>query len=218
MRGAGAKPIPEGEREFRAEQFLDGIEPLRRSGRLSAILVQFPFSFRHSEKAVRHLGVLQSLFGSVPLVLELRHRSWFEPPIVSAVAGLGYSVARIDLPHAWDHPPAGHPTPGPLGYLRLHGRNAEAWFDRGAGRDQKYDYLYPPEEIEAVIKQTRRLAAEHDETYVITNNHFSGKAVANAIEILHGLGGTPVPAPRELVEHFPRLARITRPDGQQELF
>ena len=216
--GAGARTIEPNERETRAAQFLEGIDPLRRRGRLAAILAQFPLSFQHSSKGLRYLGGLHSLFESVPMVLELRHRSWFEPPPLNAICGLGYSLAQIDLPQAWNHPPAQHATPGPLGYLRLHGRNRSAWFDKKSGRDQKYDYLYPPEEIDAMVERTRRLAREHDETYVICNNHFSGKAVANALEILHGLTGTPVPAPRELVEHFPRLARITRPDGQQELF
>lgn len=216
--GAGGRAIPPEQREPRAQQFLEGIEPLRRSGRLAAILVQFPFSFRQSDKGLRQLGSLRSLFDPVPMVLELRHRSWFTPPSINAIAGLAYSLAEIDLPESWDHPPARHGTPGPLGYLRLHGRNREAWFDRSAGRDQKYDYLYPPDEVESLVERAKHLAGEHDETYVITNNHFSGKAVANALEILHGLAGTPVPAPEGLVEHFPRLARITTPDGQQKLF
>ena len=203
--------------EARAREFLDGIEPLRRAGCLAAILLQFPHSFHHDERAVRRLGTLRALLDRVPLVLEVRHRSWFEPPVIAAIDGLGYSLAEIDLPDAWDHPPAGHPTLGPLGYLRLHGRNRKAWFSREAGRDQKYDYLYSTGEVETLVKRAKRLAGSHDETYVITNNHFEGKAVANALEILHGLAGTPVPAPREIVEHYPRLARSTRRTGQQEL-
>jgi uncharacterized protein YecE (DUF72 family) len=218
MFGADGLAPSHAELEARAKEFLDGIEPLRRAHKLGALLLQFPIGFHHDEHAFRRLGTLHALFGAVPLVLELRHRSWFEPPVLGAIEGLGYSLAEIDMPDAWNHPPPGHPTPGPLGYLRLHGRNRAAWFDRRAGRDQKYDYLYPPEEVSELVKRAKRLAGGHDETYVITNNHFGGKAVANAVEILHGLSGTPVPAPRELVEHFPRLLRITRRAGQQELF
>lgn len=212
----GELPIEELEAELLA--FRAGLEPLARAHKLAALLAQFPISFQHDAHAVRRLIALRARFDSTPLVIELRHRSWFEPPALSAVEGLGVSLAAIDLPPAWNHPPADHATPGPVGYLRLHGRNRETWFARESGRDQRYDYLYEPREVEELAQRARRLAETHDETYVITNNHFEGKAVANALELLHELRGTPVPAPRPLVDRYPRLARATRPDGQQELF
>ena len=54
--------------------------------------------------------------------------------------------------------------------------------------------------------------------FVVTNNHFSGKAVANGIEILFHLRHEPVLAPLELVEVFPHLRNMTRIEGQQRLF
>jgi uncharacterized protein YecE (DUF72 family) len=206
------------ELEREAQAFLEVLEPLRRAERLRALLVQFPHSFHYQPHSVRWLGTLHALFGVAPLVLEVRHNSWFEPPALAAVRGLGYSLAHIDLPSAWDHPPAWHPPTGPIGYLRLHGRNRTAWFDSKAGRDAKYDYLYGERELVALSERARRIAAEHDETYVVTNNHFNGKAVANALELLALLRGRPPLAPAELVRAFPRLKPGTRIDGQQDLF
>jgi uncharacterized protein YecE (DUF72 family) len=204
------------EREARA--FLAALEPLRRSRRLTALLVQFPQSFRHGASEVRKLGQLHALFGELPLVLEVRHASWFAPPALSTIRGLGYSLAHIDLPPAWDHPPVWFEPTGRIGYLRLHGRNREAWFDSKAGRDQKYDYLYDEREIAEIVARTRRIAEEHDETYVITNNHFTGKAVVNALELIAQIRARPALAPPELVRAYPRLRACTRPEGQQELF
>jgi uncharacterized protein YecE (DUF72 family) len=212
----GQRPIEELAREV--GEFHAGLEPLQRAGKLAALLAQFPLGFRFEPGSVRRLGALRSAFDRVPLVIELRHHSWFEPPAIKVIEGLGCSLAAIDLPAAAHHPPAEHPTPGPLGYLRLHGRNAATWFARDAGRDQKYDYLYGPAEIAVLTQRARRLAGGHDDTYVITNNHFEGKAVANALELLAALRGTPVPAPRHLVERYPQLAAVTRSEGQQELF
>jgi uncharacterized protein YecE (DUF72 family) len=189
-----------------------------RSRKLAALLAQFPISFHHSPDSVRRLIALVARFTDVPLVLELRHSSWFEPPALSTIQGLGASLAAIDLPPAWNHPPPDHATPGPIGYLRAHGRNAAKWFARDVGRDERYDYLYNSVEVEALAERARAIGRQHDDTYVITNNHFEGKAMANALEVVHELRGTPVPAPRELVDRYPRLAGITRPDGQQELF
>ncbi|MCZ6596122.1 MAG: DUF72 domain-containing protein, partial [Planctomycetota bacterium] len=217
-------PAESGELEREANRFLEGIEPLIRSERLSAILLQFPFSFRWDPSSLARLQHIERSFGHLPLVLEVRHRSWFGSEALQAIEALDLSLAAIDLPYAADHPPpipwgpSGPPNLGPVGYLRLHGRNADAWFDPRAGRDQRYDYLYGPDEVAEIVKATRRLASGRDETFVITNNHFSGKAVANALEILSELGGEKRLAPSELVQAFPRLRERTRPDGQQTLF
>lgn len=204
--------------EKQAAAFLECLAPLLRTRRLAALLVQFPSSFHHGPAEVRRLGWLHAHLGQLPLVLEVRHDSWYTPPALAAIAGLGFSLAHIDLPPAWNHPPPWHEPTGPVGYLRLHGRNRATWFDRQAGRDERYDYLYSPEELDPLVARARRLAAEYDETYVITNNHFSGKAVANAIEIRAALRGHPVRAPAELVKAFPRLASSAQVTGQQELF
>ena len=212
----GAKSIDELAREV--GEFHAGIEPLAQAGRLSALLAQFPISFRFEPASVRRLGELRANFARVPLVLELRHTSWFEAPAMRAIRESGCSLAAIDLPKSACHPPDEHPTPGPIGYLRLHGRNGAAWFSRDAGRDEKYDYLYTPAEITTLTGRAKRLAGEHDETFVITNNHFEGKALANALELLASLTGERVSAPRRLVERYPQLQEHTRPEGQAELF
>lgn len=213
------EPLPRDARAFDdlVRAYLAGIEPLRAAGRLGALLVQFPLSFRRTAAAEERLARIAEAFGEIPLVLEVRHRSWFEPEAVAEIARQGYALARIDLPAGPDHPPADAPTPGDPGYLRLHGRNADTWFDPRAGRDQRYDYLYAPDEIDRLATVARRLADEKEDTFVITNNHFSGQAVANALEILAALGGAPH-APVELIEAFPRLRERVRPDGQATLF
>lgn len=202
-----------------AARFRDGIAPLARARRLSAILVQFPVGFLFGRLELRRLGRVRALLDPLPLVLEVRHHSWFLPPGVDAVRGLGFSLAHVDLPAAWNHPPPDHPPTGPIGYLRLHGRNARQWFRPGAGRDERYDYLYDEQELDGLAERARRIAARHAETFVVTNNHFRGQAVANAVELAHRLGsGEPVVVPALLLRTFPRLAPIARVEGQGELF
>ena len=211
------------ERDASVRAFHEGLQPLADAHRLAAVLVQFPHSFRRSPESEARLRWIAETFGGWPLVLELRQRSWFAPEPLALVRELGYTLCGIDLPSAAERPSEAElaGTPGgrrPLAYLRLHGRNAAAWFDPRAGRDQKYDYLYEPDEVREIVQATRRLAQGADETYVITNNHFSGKAVANALEILAELGGGQVLGPVELLDAFPRLRARVRPDGQDTLF
>ena len=214
---SSSDPEPELEEE-QARLFLAGIDPLARSGKLAGLLVQYPASFQCTPTNLRRIGRLRTLFVAQRLVLEVRHQSWFQPPNLNAIRGHGYSLAFIDLPAAWDHPPDWHPSTGPIGYLRLHGRNKEMWFKRSATRNDRYDYLYTDVEVGALADKARRINDQHAETYVITNNHFAGQALANALEMLFILRGERVPAPAELVHSFPFLGPITRVAGQNELF
>jgi len=102
--------------------------------------------------------------------------------------------------------PPGHWTTGPLGYVRFHGRNEEAWFDKNSPVDQKYDYLYTEAELEAWAVHVREIAAQTDSTYVITNNHFGGKAVANAFQLSRLLDRAVPEPPPQLRKHFPGLS------------
>ena len=204
--------------EEKARAFVAGIEPLRRARKLASVLVQFPVSFLHGRNEVRRLGRIRSSFADLPLVLEVRHQSWFDPPALDSVRGLAYSLAYVDLPAAWNHPPDWHEPTGPIGYLRLHGRNSDAWFRRSAGRDERYDYLYAEDELARLAEKARRIERVHDEAVVVTNNHFRGNAVANAISIVHLLRGGPVRVPAEIVSAFPHLAAITEVEGQRDLF
>jgi uncharacterized protein YecE (DUF72 family) len=95
---------------------------------------------------------------------------------------------------------------GPTAYLRLHGRNGADWFRPDAGRDARYDYLYTPAEVCELAGTARRLSESAEELYVIQNNHFRGKALVNALQMVRILRGGTVRAPEELVAAYPEIA------------
>lgn len=199
--------------------FRVGIAPLAQEGRLAALLAQFPASFRASGRAAARVERLVADWSELaPLAVELRHRSWFTIEARAWLSRLGVALLHIDLPAADDHPPAEFEPTSRLGYYRLHGRNAASWFARDAGRDARYDHLYAPSEIEELVARARRLAAQHDELYVVTNNHFEGKAVVAGLEIAAGLGLPRVEAPASLVARYPRLEGVVRGGRQGRLF
>jgi uncharacterized protein YecE (DUF72 family) len=194
------------------------LAPLARAGRLSALLAQFPHSFQRSDRARERLVRIAELFAGEPLVFELRHASWFEPAGLDQLIRIGCPLAHIDLPPGPDQAPAEFPPLPGLVYVRLHGRNHRTWFDRAASRDQRYDYLYSPDEVRELVERVRRLARGRDETVVVTNNHFAGQAVANALELRAGLEGVRPLAPTDLVQAFPGLRASVRTEGQGTLF
>ncbi len=189
-----------------ARAFLDALRPLTESGRLAALLLQFPWSFRDGPGARRRLGRLCEFFRTLPLVVEVRHASFGTPEAEAFLGALGAGIASVDMPQAPSNLPPRAGAPGTLGYVRLHGRNAAAWFDPRAGRDRRYDYLYSAPEIDAVAARVRRIAAEAPATFVVTNNHFRGQGPANSFMLMARLLGRPVPVPPDLLREFPLLA------------
>jgi hypothetical protein len=86
----------------------------------------------------------------------------------------------------------------------VHGRNFKDWFRENAGRDARYDYLYTAGELEPWAQRTRELAREPatDDVFVVTNNHFRGKAVANALMLQSMVEGAKAPAPPGLYSEY----------------
>jgi uncharacterized protein YecE (DUF72 family) len=187
------------------DQVRRSMAPLAEAGLLGALLVQFPWSFRFTPENLSYLErVLRGLAG-FPLVVEVRHGSWAAPEADRFLAEHGAGVCNVDQPVIGESlRPAARVT-SRVGYIRLHGRNYANWFKEGAGRDARYDYLYSREEIGQISGLIRQIRQETEETYAITNNHFRGQALVNAIEILRELDPEPPAVPPLLAEAYPRL-------------
>ena len=159
-----------------------GFDPIAQAGRLGAVLLQFPWSFRNDEANREWLRDVADAFRDYPLVVEVRHVSWNEPGFYTELAERAMGFVNVDQPLFRDSiKPSARATSG-IGYVRVHGRNYRDWFRKTAGRDERYDYLYTAKELEPWADRTRELADEPGVTdvYVVNNNHFRGQAVANA--------------------------------------
>lgn len=189
--------------------FRDGMEPLVKAEKLGTLLIQFPWSFKNTDDERAYMFKLIERFKDYPLVVEVRHTSWNTLGIYEKLEAAGVGICNIDQPlFAKSIKPAAVTT-SPVGYVRLHGRNYQNWFREEAPRDERYNYLYSLDELEPWVTRIREVAAEARETYVITNNHFRGKAVVNALELKAILEERPATAPVQLLSEYPRLADST---------
>ena len=70
--------------------------------------------------------------------------------------------------------------------------------------EQRYNYLYKADELKPWVERAWEIAADPStqEVYVVTNNHYKGKAVANALMMKSMLTGAKVPAPAGVVEAY----------------
>ena len=89
--------------------------------------------------------------------------------------------------------------------IRVHGRNYMDWFRRNAGRDARYDYLYPLDELKPWEARAKEIAAELDvgSVDVIFNNHYRAQAVVNALQFASLTTAKAAKVPALLAEAYP---------------
>ena len=174
-----------------------GFDVMMDAGKLGAVLLQFPWSFKRTEENREWLGDVVRTFNAYPLVVEVRHTSWLAPEFLSSLEEEGVGFVNIDQPR-FHHSigPSTHVT-SHVGYIRVHGRNYKDWFRDKATVEQRYNYLYKPDELEPWVERAKEMATTlgTSDVFVITNNHYKGKAVANALMMKSMLTGERVPAP-----------------------
>jgi uncharacterized protein YecE (DUF72 family) len=201
--------------------FRMGIEPMAASGRLAALLLQFPPSFHAGPDTHGYLDWLASALADYPLAVELRHRSWSDDAASTKALLDAHRAAWVWI----DEPKfstsirqphldlAENSGTGGLAYIRLHGRNAEQWWEHDQAED-RYNYLYSASELAPIAEAAKDAATSGRRVLMYFNNHFSAKAVANAIILRHQLGDlVPGDYPGEMVARYPELTDIVRTTG-----
>jgi uncharacterized protein YecE (DUF72 family) len=190
------------------DAFKAGIEPLAAGERLGPLLAQFPASFKDSPEARDYLQWLLTTFRDYDVAVELRHRSWSDdaPAVLEMLHAHRAAWTQIDEPKfRFSIRQDLMPNVRNFYYLRLHGRNAQEWWEHERSED-RYNYLYTEQELKpfaAAVKSARALVKK---LYAFLNNHFAAQAVADAAVLRHLLD-EPVeaPMPVELVERYPML-------------
>ena len=126
------------------DDFRAGIDPLASSGKLGALLAQFPPSFKDSPASRDYLVWLLEAFKDHRVAVELRHSSWSDAvgDTLSLLNPFGSAWVQIDEPKfRFSIRQNFLPNVQGLYYMRLHGRNAKQWWKHEKAED-RYNYLY----------------------------------------------------------------------------
>jgi uncharacterized protein YecE (DUF72 family) len=89
--------------------------------------------------------------------------------------------------------------------VRFHGRNLGTWSKRGGSAADRFDYLYPDEELAEWVDPLRELAGEAQQAFAFFNNNSSSpsgrgdggrvaQAATNASQLKRLLDAARVPA------------------------
>ncbi len=182
--------------EADAARFRESVAPLRASGKLRAVLLQFPPSFTATGPHRDHLCRLREWFGDDLIAAEFRHRSWFAggdsgERTFALLRELRIVYTIVDEPQgaANSVPPAVAVTNPALCLVRFHGRNTETWNDpRLKGTLDRYTYRYSEEELREWLPKIAAVRETAREAHLLFNNNAGGHAVPNAREMTELLG------------------------------
>jgi len=188
----------------------EGLDALADTGKFGGLLIQFPISFKNTSLNREYLDHLLRQFIEYPRVLEVRHSSWNNPETITHFEQRNVSFCNIDQPLIGLALEATEHVTAPVGYVRLHGRNYDQWFE-AQNRDDRYNYLYSEQELAGWKEKIDRIAGKAEVTYVVTNNHFEARAGVNGLQLKHMLSGERVKAPEPLLKHYSELRKIADP-------
>ncbi len=168
-----------------AKEFKDAVQPIHSHALLSALLFQFPQSFRYTVENRYYLRDMIKEFEGFPVVIEFRHKEWLRPSVFEGLSSLRADIVFCDMP-ALSALPDGltYRTPfiGYNAYVRLHGRNSNAWyaFDSRNNGAQRYEYQYTQDELEEFVPVVDQAYEEGRKVQIYFNNHPKGYGAKNA--------------------------------------
>lgn len=182
------------------QRFAMAIEPLRRVGKLGAVLFQFPPWFVPSPASLAHIAACADKLPDFQLAVEFRNKAWFEGNRAAWVLDFererGLAHVVVDEPQGFSSsvPAVWEVTCPRLAVFRLHGRNRDTWEKKGlAASSERFNYLYRDEELRELAAGTRRLAAAAQSVHVLFNNNFGVYAQRNALDFRRIIESGPKP-------------------------
>lgn len=162
------------------ERFRQVIRPMEDHGKLACVLAQFAWGFKNTEANREYLRLFRARLPAQDIVVEFRNEDWITDETMELLRELRMAFCCVDEPRLKGLVRPHVFLTSHIGYVRFHGRNYEAWWDRKRESWERYDYLYSEEELAEWVPRLLELDGEAERTYAIFNNHYRGKAPRNA--------------------------------------
>ena len=167
------------------ERFLTALEPLRQTGRLGAILFQFPQWFVIGRARREYILLVAERVAPRQVCIEFRNKTWMSEDNREETLKF---LSDHQLPYVCVDEPQGYPSSvppvlaatAPLAVVRMHG-HSDKWDSRNI--QEKFRYRYPEKELKEWAPKVRALAAGAGTTHVLFNNCYSNDAQVNARQL-----------------------------------
>lgn len=184
-----ANELPDELRDAVWAAFLDALLPLRKSGRLGAIFLQYPRWVGPSRAHAALIEEARNRLDGWPTAVELRNRAWFDERTRPRTLGLlrrnGLAYVAVDSPPGFESsvPAIAEATSRRLAVVRFHGRNTDTWEARVVQVSQRFRYLYDETQLREWLPMIRAISEQAEEVHLVFNNCYGNYATTNALEM-----------------------------------
>ena len=174
------------------DRFLAALEPLHDTGKLGAILLQFPPWFPISRRNKEYIVACAERAAPRRVCIEFRNRTWMtednQAETLDFLAAHQVPYVCVDMPqgHSSSIPPVLAATSSELALVRMHGHS-----DKWTSKDiyERFGYEYSEKELDEWAPKIRDLAAGAETTHVLFNNCYRNYAQVNAQQLAERLSG-----------------------------
>lgn len=184
-----AADLPDDVRDAVWRAFLSALEPLRDSGKVGAILMQYPKWVGPSRANAAILEDARRRLEGWPVAVEFRNRLWFDDRLRERTLGLlrrnELAYVAVDSPpgFASSVPPIAEATSNTLAIVRFHGRNTDTWEAKVKQVSQRFRYLYDEQQLKEWLPMIRAISEQTEEVHLVFNNCYGNYATTNALEM-----------------------------------
>jgi uncharacterized protein YecE (DUF72 family) len=178
-------------------RFEAALRPLHESGRLGAVLFQYPPWFVPRRDNRCEVEALRERLPDYRICVEFRSPMWVaagrdRERTLRMLEENGLVYVSVDAPEVSGLPRLIASTSDELLVIRFHGRSDSTWNDTSRSAAERFRYLYSEAELDELARPIVRAASEARETHLLMNNCYRDYAVRNAAELrdlIAGLGG-----------------------------
>ncbi|WP_239724932.1 MULTISPECIES: DUF72 domain-containing protein [unclassified Mammaliicoccus] len=185
---ADAKEFAEDKKEL-FNLFKDSMRPLKASGKLAMILVQFPPWFDLQTQNINYLRYVREQLKEFDVCIEIRNRTWFQNDVkeytLEFLTDMNFIHSVCDEPQSGEGSiPMVNRVTHDIAFVRYHGRNVNGWTKKDMTdqewRDVRYLYNYNEAELKELSDKVKILNHKAKDVYVVFNNNSGGHAAQNA--------------------------------------
>ncbi len=168
-------------------RFVDALAPLRRAGKLGAVLLQYPSWFVPKRDNRDELARARERLGDLPVCVEFRTPGWLSTRdrdrTVALLRDLDLALVVVDAPKVSKLKTVLTTTSDDLAVVRFHGRADDTWNARTGSAAERFRYLYSKRQLQAWRPRLEELASEAREVHALMNNCYRDHGVRNAAEL-----------------------------------
>jgi uncharacterized protein YecE (DUF72 family) len=184
-----ARDLPAELRDAVWDAFLDGLAPLRESGQLGSILLQYPRWFFPISESREQILEAKERLGDTLFAVELRNASWFNEKNLDRTLRF---LTDNDLPFVMVDEPQGYKSSVPplvavssprLAIMRFHGRRNETWEAKNITPAERFRYLYDRQELSDWAPRLADAGKQTRDLHVLMNNCYANYGSTNAREL-----------------------------------